>query len=411
MDRCLRILACWPYSRRGWVAPLEGLAARGHDVTYLAYRRREEEPAGVAIPPDRPRAYWRDFRNGQDVLRRLRPDRVVLMGTEGAWTIGVVAAARASGVPTAVLQHGVFRPSPAHPVATLAQRAPAFGRPLRRAQLPALAFLAGSLRRRPDQVVAAVRFLVAASRSTVQMAAPRHPLPVRSADAYLVASARAGRYFEELDAVAADRIVPVGLAEFDDLLQRRLPTGPARAALLIDTPHTGGPHGAATMPGAEKAAAIRRLGTELARAGWALTVKLHPDSYGDDWAVDDDAVRYVREADPGDLLAGAAVALGFDSTLLVPALHHRPGLLLHTAAPGWFQALAADLGAARSSVQLTEVTARDVAAAAAAADETRAGRTALVRELLGPPDGRSLDRIEQALVDLDVTDRTGRRRQ
>jgi hypothetical protein len=400
-DRPLRILACWPYSRRGWVAPLEGLAGRGHHVTYLGYRTPEHEPPSLPIPPERDRAYWRDFRSGQDVLRRLRPDRVILMGTEGAWQIAVVAAARKAGVPTALLEHGLF--SDPESYIAMAPLVQGLGGPGVPARLPAVRFAARSLWRTPIEFGRALSYLVAAARTTPWEAAPKHPLAARMADAYLVASPASTRLHRTRDHVGADRIVPVGLSEFDDLLLSDLPVPIARTALLIDTPHTGGPHGLGTLSGVEKAAHLERLAADLHGIGWSLTVKLHPDSFGDAWPVDRPGLRYARNEEMRRLIGEAAVVIGFNSTLVVPALHHRPGALLTIAGfPRRLQDRAAALGAVRAPLPLERVRADDIILSAADADATAAGRAALVEEMLGPPDGRGLDRVEAALRGLQV---------
>lgn len=400
----LRILACWPYARHGWVAPLEGLTAKGHHVTYLGYRTPDEEPDVVAIPDARPRAFWHEFRNGRDVLRRLRPDRIVLMGTEGARQLSVVAAARDAGVPTAVLQHGVFGTLPGY--LTLAGLVRQLGTPPARRRLPAAAFVARTLWRRPGELARALRYLIASARSTPWEAAPRHPLAARRADAYLYASTPSKSFHRAMDHVEEDRLVRVGLPEFDGLLMADLGAPRPDMALLIDTPHTGGPHGAAQMDGDEKAALLSRLAADLARLGWRLTVKLHPDSYADDWAVDGPHLRFVRDVDVAPLIEEATVVLGFDSTLLLPAMHHRPGVLLQHGPRGggaaWFSELALSCGAVPSQHRLDEISGEAVVAAARDGSATAAGRARFVAELIGPPDGRSGERLERALRDLRV---------
>lgn len=395
----LKILACWPYSRPGWVAPLERLHDRGHRVAYLAYRTPADEPADHALPRDRERLYWQQFREAGDILRLRQPDRIVLMGTEGAWNIALIAAARAAGVPTAVLQHGVFGPVDAYP--TDAGQLPP--RPPARTRGPALSFLARSLRHDPIELLRSVRYLVAAARTTPWRAAPLHPLASRRADAYLTASPRASQFHRTMDHVPPERIHPVGLPEYDSLLGGSLSAGVPNTALLIDTPHTGGPHGLGSTSGDEKSAHLVRIGRALAAAGWRLTVKLHPDSFGDAWArrLDVDGVTVVRDAAILDLLAAHEVVLGFDSTALVAALHHRPGLLMQTrGGTTWLSDLAAGLGAIPPAPDLETVTVADVVRAREAAGRTAAGRRRLVTEILGPPDGRALERVEQVLLSL-----------
>lgn len=401
----MRILACWPYARRGWIAPLEGLRDRGHEVIYLAYRTPDEEPCDHALAPERPRLFWRQFANAHELLRKHDPDRVVLMGTEGAWHLAVLAAARRAGIPTAVLQHGLLGPHREYE--GLAPAVLALDRPRHRSRLPAVSFLVRTLRHDSSELLRALRYLLDAARSTAWVAGPRHPLATRRADAYLAASASEAEFFLVNDHVGADRVHATGLPELDGILGRSGGAPAPRSVLLIDTPHTGGPHGAGTMSGDEKAHHLARLGHDLAVSGRRLTVKLHPDSYSDRWPDDSrlSRITLVRDADLLDLITAHEVVIGFESTLLIAALHHRPGLLIRV--PGrstWLMDAAAAAGAVPEPPLLAEVSATHITDALASADRTAASRRRFVEGLVGPADGRALDRVEQALVELTVRD-------
>ena len=399
-QRRLCILACWDYARPSWVIPLEGLVERGHEVVYLAYRTAEDEPDPCGLPAERPRRYWRDFTSGQHLLDEVQPDCVLVMGTEGAWTISTIFAARRRGIPTAVLQHGVFGPVEAYWSSTDRIRAVVDAGP--RDRIPALRFLARSLASRPAELARAARYLFAASRLTHFVAAPKHPLASRRADRYLVASERAGDFHRSMDHVDDAAIRVVGLPEFDELLRADLPRPHEGRAVLIDTPHTGTPHASASITPENKVAGLHRLANDLSMHGWHLTVKLHPASYGDGWAVNSDALNFVRDADLIELLREADVVLGFTSTLVAAAMRHRPTVLLGgpTSDHAWLGMLAVETGAVDSIIDWRMVGSADVRRAERNESRSHPGRERFVQQTLGPLDGRALDRLEDALLEL-----------
>lgn len=399
-QRRLRILACWDYARPNWVMPLEGLVSRGHEVVYLAYRTPADEPEPCGLPTGRERRYWCDFRSGQHLLDEVRPDCVVMMGTEGAWTISTIVAARRRGIPTVVLQHGVFSPVAQYESSAARVRARVDANP--RDRLPALQFLARSLASRPTELARAVRYLIAAARESAWLAAPRHPLSSRRADRYLVASDRAGDFHRQMDHVGDERLRVVGLPEFDVLLRDDVPPPRQNSAVLIDTPHTGTPHMAPVISGEAKLAGLRRLAEDLVAQGWRFTVKLHPGSFADDWASDDDIINFVRDSDPAEVIGAADVVLGFDSTLLVAAIRHRPVVMLSglRSSHGWLGPLAVETGAVDAVIDWREISSADVIRADRDEAKSRRGRERFVEQVLGPIDGRALDRIEAELLDM-----------
>jgi hypothetical protein len=56
-------------------------------------------------------------------------------------------------------------------------------------------------------------------------------------------------------------------------------------------------------------------------------VKLHPETYGAAWLPSHPNIQYVRDHDIGPLIRRAHACLGFDSTLVIPAIIARPTML------------------------------------------------------------------------------------
>lgn len=392
VGKALRLLAAWPYERTGWVQPIERLARdHGFDVTYVAYRHAAEEPSRAEIPADRSRVHWRDHPSGRALLRAVRPDVVLQMGLHGAWSAGLRAAAQDAGIPTAFLAHGHLVGMIRYPMSNSGTRLGRRATPARiAATLPAAAYVMRSHGPHPLRMLGAVRAIIAPARA----------VPPPRPDLYLLPGRHDLAALEQLDPDAGSRTVLVGLPEHDDLHSSTCKGAPARQVLLIDSPHTGGPHNRVALPAGEKAAILRRLADDLAIDGWRLRVKLHPGSYADTWPDTITTIDVVREADLAELLQSASFVVGFDSSLMVPALRHRPGVFVDVAGEtGWLVSVARDAGVPVLA-GYAELTAQNILNAAALDDE--AARLRFVTDVTAVTDGASLARIAEELHRLAV---------
>lgn len=318
----LRLLCCWGYSRAGWVAPLEALGAdHGFDLTYLFHRRAEDE---TAVATAWPRRYWLEFRSAQQVLDDLHPDRIVFMGLDGAWTIALNAVARRRGIPTFLLQHGIEWPSSYFPSRWPEDRRglPVVTRTTPGGRLPAIRFSAASMWNQPGALALSWVLLLLAARTPFPRAAGRIRFAARRPDLHLVTGPASALAPIERDGAGLQEIIVVGLPELSDLL--RPMSAPARGSdhvLIVDSP--------LNISCAEKEELFRRLARQLAPSGLRLRVKVHPYDYEWDWRSDDDVV-FIRDGDMRAEIQNAVAIVGFDSTLMIAAMQHRPVILVRT---------------------------------------------------------------------------------
>lgn len=391
-----RLLLCWEYHRRVWREPFDRLEARhGVALHFLAFRTEDEElPGGDRL--QHPRSFWRDYPDARSVIARIEPDEIVFMGLDGAWSIALNHVARRRGIPTVVLHHGALFPPVSAPRHSRRRSRPPVTRSSgsQRGRIPAIRFLLRSMVGRPIALLRVLLWLrtPAAHRSTPD---PLRRLESRLPDRYFVTGPVGALVVLRKDGDVADRIVHVGMPEYDALL--RMPVQRARhpRALLIDTPSTGTRFSSGRMDPADKAAAIVRLAETMASVGLGLDVKLHPESYGDTWPPEHPNVRIVRDEDPVGLLEDAVVVLGFASTLLAPFLARLPLIAIRTGS--WLTEEVARLAAGPTVARLEDITADLVKRTLAQEAATRPARVALARSLLTELDGHALERLAEAL--------------
>ena len=385
----LRVLLCWGYHRAGWIEPFERLRDR-FEVSYLFYRTAEEEEACLT---DAPRYYWKQFASGQNVLDTVKPDRIVFMALDGAWSIALNAAARRRQIPTLIVQHGHLESeSDAQRVGTVS--ALAEGSPL-----PALRFAARSfgLRNAAD-LPRLVRFMSDARRHSARAAMPRHRFRARMPDRYVALSPESAGAIQRLDGANESQIACIGIPEFDELFRSVSPAAPENGSvLLLDSPNAENRWNVTTMTVERKIGLLKELHAAASAWGSTLRVKLHPETYGAEWLPHLKHGAYLRDADLVREFKEASVCIGFDSTLMIPAVWLRPTILLRHR-PSRIADLACETGAAVVLTRGQEVQRDQLRSASQHYARSGVQRGDYIARLAFRSDGRAVDRLAEALV-------------
>jgi hypothetical protein len=151
----------------------------------------------------------------------------------------------------------------------------------------------------------------------------------RMPDRYIVYSDATAEIHRQLDRATDSSIIPVGIPEFDPIFRSLLSAkGDCRkSVLLIDSPNAENRYGVTPTTVEEKVRFLKELSERLERRGYPLVVKLHPETYGAAWLPASRNTTYIRDHDVGPLIQEARACLGFDSTLVIPAIIARPTML------------------------------------------------------------------------------------
>lgn len=388
-----RVLLCWGYHRWGWIRPFEALRDE-FEFHYLFHVHPSQEDGVVT---DAPRHYWSEFRTGHEILDRLAPDRIVFMSLGGAWSIALNWAARQRSIPTFVMQHGTHngpsysrqqssRPSPTSVQTTSA--APLF-------LLRTTGWSAPGRWWPPSKLMLRSRLV------GVRMAMAENRFSARMPDYYITFTPADAQEYIELDEPSSYRIASIGLPEHDELFRALgnndwTEDGPI---LLIDTPNATNRWGVVSTTVDEKAKFFSRLASAARQTGRPLVVKLHPESYEDAWMPSFPGLEYVRGTpSPEDLLPSASLCVGFDSTLLIPAVSARPTVLVRTR-PSRLIDEAARTEAAQIVDGLDGVGVDILLSAIADFRNNIAQRAAFTRTMAFTADGRATPRLAQCLLD------------
>lgn len=327
--RRLRVLLCWGYHRRGWVAPFEHLN-REIDFHYLFFRNKEEEECSYT---DQPRHYWNDFSRAQEILDQIEPDRLVFMSLSGLRPIALNMAARRRGIPTFIFQHGYFRSLENYlSLSAPRQRAAAGTKataPPSSASQAVRFMLRSNVLAQPIDSLRAITLLLESRRAGHYRSQLRFRFRGRMPDRYITYSEVTSQIHRQLDDARSSSIIPIGIPEFDPIFRTLASSkqGSNQSVLLIDSPNAENRYGSTTMSVETKARFFTDLSLRLGRRGHSLVVKLHPETYDASWLPALENTTYVRDHDVAPLIEEARACIGFDSTLVIPAIIARPTML------------------------------------------------------------------------------------
>lgn len=327
MPRRLAVLLCWGYHRPGWNELFLRLRSQ-FDFHYLFYFK-EAYACGV-VPPD-PCSFWSDYSSPQEIIGKLRPDRVLFMGLDGAQTIALNALAKRMGIPTLWLQHGQL--SGLEHLAQLATARKSSGPKAGLAARDKFHLLRFFFRGAWPIHIWDLWFLLRWQALRRYLGDPVSlslcKSSIRLADTYVVYTiAGAIELLSQRDGVSLDRLVEVGSPVFDPFgaYARGSKRSPGLYELLIDQPLFSVSGSPSELKSREEVKAFyRRLGDFCQSRSRHLVVKLHPFSFDNFPDPAHPNITFVKDCeDIVELIMESEVVYGFYSNLLVPALYFRP---------------------------------------------------------------------------------------
>jgi hypothetical protein len=391
-----RVLLCWGYYRKGWIAPFEQLGDE-LDFDYIFYLSKEDEEASYT---ERPRHYWNDFRSAQQIIDELAPDRVVFMSLSGLRPIALNMAARRRGIPTFILQHGYFRSLENYLALAASSQATAPTNVSRQTSSPlrAVRFLMSShFLREPLECLRALAMLAMSRRKSHYHSQLQFRFRGRMPDWYITYSESTSEIHRQLDGAEDGAIIPIGIPEFDPIFRRvaQAERAPGDSVLLIDSPTAENRYGVTSMTVDQKVRFLEELSSRLAARGRRLVVKLHPETYEAEWLPSSANTTYVRDADVASLIAQAGACLGFDSTLMIPAVIVRPTMLFELCESTLTED-ARRLGVA-TVVRGLEYTDEQLDSVIGGGERPEANIEAFTRSFAHAADGRATERLAAAI--------------
>lgn len=395
-----KILLCWGYNRKGWIAPFEMLKNE-FEFIYLYYTGVEEEEQSYT---DCTKLYWNNFTSGFDILDRIRPALVLFMSIQAGYTIALNIACKKRKVPTYIFQHGLFRTYKEYRAIEQLdkqERAKTPGRKQsknlkRSAKLKStLPFLLKSLSSQNFFFLPfIIFFLWLISEKGMYYTLYHMPLRFRLPDKYICYTPQNATIYTELDRVGEDKFLYTGVPELDPFFNEAVVCSKADYYLLIDQAFAENRYYNFGVTREQMNACYAKLNTFCKTHGSKLVVKLHPESYKSDWLLQDANIEYVQDVDVVRLVKNARGVLGTTSTLMLPAIYFKQCylLLIHDS---YFQQAMLMSGLAKGADFFTFSPA-EINFNYTPRDEMK---SQFVHDYLYKADGRSVERLKSILTE------------
>ncbi len=331
--RTIKLLVNFGYYRKQWIAPFEKLPDH-FEIVYLFYIHQSQEST---VYTDHKRVFWSDFSGARELLRKINPDRVVFMDVTSGLSIALNLACRRFSIPTFMLQHGLYHDYHDYRKRELdSKKIRNQNEKLKQGlsfHFSTLQFLKNSITFSDLWKLVKFPWFLYLQKKRGQMYACRHVLfEARKPDFYVCYTPENATIHRELDGEIDDRCRYIGnpeLYELDQAIRNsELPTEVEKYYLLIDQPFADNRYGEHIKTKDEMIRFYTDLASWCENESAKLYVKLHPESFHSEWLPEDTRIEWVRESESlAALIANSQGCFGYFSTLVLPAICHRPTVL------------------------------------------------------------------------------------
>jgi hypothetical protein len=319
------ILFNFGYNRNGWITPIEDLK-NDVQIVYLYYIDKSQQSVSYT---EQKIIYWSDFNNSNHLLDTIQPDKIVFMSVDSGLGILLNYTARKRGIPTFILQHGVY--SNYNDYRAREKRAKLLHKEtMNTNDVPRMAgFSTGSFYKNSLHWWEYLFFLLLPIYSWLQkkkglvFAAKWVQFSARKPTKYICYHPQNALIHVQTDKATDDKLLYIGNPEFDKFYNYKRQQNPVeRYYLLIDQPLSDNRYGEHICTQAQMTEHYLRLNQFCMAQNAKLYVKLHPESYNSYWLPQHPNIKWISDHNNlPELVLSSEGCFGYFSTLLVPAIY------------------------------------------------------------------------------------------
>ncbi len=389
------ILLNWGYHRKSWVAPFNALR-EAFDFVYLSNIHPSLDKECYV---EEPRIYWSEFGNANEILDRVSPDKVVFMALESGLGIALNTAAKKRGIPTYILQHGLYTTYEDYrareEIWKKKDTKTVVPQTKQEFSFSSLKFLLASCT--VSDLFKLFKFpwyLYLSKKEGTYYAAKNAVFPGRKPDKYICYTHKNATIHRELDRVPEHRLVYIGNPELDTyLIPSPSPKSDRPYFLHIDQALAENSFGEETVSIEAMQRFYSKINQYCKTNGAKLKIKLHPESYRSQWLPADPNIEWIRDTeDMPTLIQHARGCFGFYSTLVLPAIFWNPTVLFKSSDSD-LQEVAVGMGV----VQLLDLYTFEPGDIRF--DKGPGRSKAFIDSYFHAEDGKSLDRLKNVLTE------------
>ncbi len=347
---------CWGYHRKGWLHAFNALQ-NDFEFYYLFYLSKPENELNYSGTSNI--LYWTDFSSAQDIINKIKPDKIVFMSVEGSNTTALNIVAKKNNIETLVVQHGMFHRYSdylnwAKVEAEERTRTGQFSQSALEVDRFFLLrfFLRSVLLIKPLAVIYIFRLQALKQKYLEIEALKKLPSEYRMASKYVVFTKDNASIYGEKDKVESDKLIEIGNPEMDAFFnyKQKSLTKNSNYYLLVDEPWSEVKDYSSPGFGISREQTNNfyiKLADFSERQSAKLKIKLHPYSYEDDFLPSHRNIEYVRDTNVVELILQSIGVFGFSSTLMLPAIYFKKCCLFKLWETSSFQDEINELGLAQ----------------------------------------------------------------
>lgn len=323
------ILLCWGYNRKNWIEFFEKLND-DFEFVYLFYMYAHEEKE---VYTNNRRIYYTDYKTPGQLLRDIKPTKVVFMGLDGLQTIAINIQSRKMGIPTYFMSHGSATLSfedyehIRYPGRNLIKES--FSGKLK-SWMFTLRFILSALGfRKLYALPVLLKFQVQKLFMFELLALRRNKVGIRRPDKYIVFSREDVKFYKELDGASDENFIVLGNIEITYAFEVAKKIGISKKGYLLylETPLSeleGHQLDISRLSKDEYNNFISGLNNYAILHNLRLVIKLHPYSYNNTFLLTHPNIEYVRNAEKESLILHADAVVFYNSSLAIPAIYFKP---------------------------------------------------------------------------------------
>ena len=328
----MRILLIWQYWRKDWVEVFESLSNE-FDFVFCAEVFRENSTENVNHFAEI--IYWSQYKNAQEMLKVVKPFKIIFMGLESLHTSSLIYAAQKFNIETYYLQHGLYYPLKFYRRIQKTNKSLNTNKSLVKNKNHGLFMLSFYLKTFKFNIPALkylFRFIWLKKKMTQTEFLIRNKFKYRIANKYIVFTKSNANYLKQRDDFSNKRFVVIGNPSLDKYFGVNLTD--KKYILLIDNPLVEVVIGTKVEKrgfSEKKVNEFYKIINEYAKSNnLNLFIKLHPFNYKSSFYFKDKNIRYFQSADKVNLVSNATKIVSFSSSLALPAIVNKDFLLVRT---------------------------------------------------------------------------------
>lgn len=391
-----RVLLNWDTTRLDLLQPFIELK---EDFEFIALWRGKAPGTAIAHPFKE--IYYEDFQTPYEVLRKIKPDKVLFFNINSFPQIALNLAARNKGIPTYTMHHGIYSSDSLE----INKRKEEVGLEnkgsLWKNNFSSLWFYFSALRpKNINQLLQYLYFPVVRKKRNRVMAMKEMPFEGRMPTKLIQLSPHNATIDKQIHHLSTDeRFIYIGHPFFDKILRQLSGTftdhSNDKFILLIDFANTENNIAFKTLTREGKHRFYKQLSSFARASGCRLKIKLHPAGFNSPHNYKDENIDLIYDADIVPLIMNAEKCFSFYSTLVIPIIYKKKFCyLFDTGMKIALQDELVELGVAK----LLNAKSFDLSDLGVDSNVPEEGYRVFIERYLYFTDGKSTERLKNILI-------------